>query len=46
MDADLLGQLHLGQLPLPPQLADLASDEFELCRPVHGWFVDFYAIEQ
>jgi hypothetical protein len=45
VDADFLGELHLRELPLPPQLANFASDEFELCRPVHGR-VDFYAIEQ
>src|ERR671922_1054623 len=31
MDADLLGQLHLGQLSLPAKLPDLATYELELC---------------
>ena len=46
MDADLLRELHLGQLALTAELADFSSDEFELCGPVHRVCVDFYAIRQ
>ena len=35
MYTDFFGELHLRQLALPAELADLASDEFELCGPVH-----------
>src|SRR5258708_4140545 len=46
VDADALGELHLGQLPLAAELPDLASDELELCWLAHAGFVDFYAIRQ
>jgi len=38
MNADTVGKLHLCQLALAAKLADLSSDELELCWLIHEGF--------